>query len=61
MATSEEFKDFVLEQLARCAEENLEGEYAFSARKMFGEYCVYIADLCESHKIRIRFTSESRK
>lgn len=50
MATSEGFKDFVLEQLARCAEENLEGEY-----------CVYIADLCESHKIRIRFTSESRK
>ena len=45
MATSEGFKDFVLEQLARCAEEYLDGKYAFSARKMFGEYCVYIVDL----------------
>ena len=45
MATSEGFKDFVLECLARCAEEYLEGGYVFSARKMFGEYCVYVADL----------------
>lgn len=50
MATSEGFKDFVLEQLARCAEEYLEGGYAFSARKMFGEYCVYVVD---SHNSRI--------
>ena len=57
MATSEGFKDFVLEQLARCAEDYLEGEYAFSARKMFGEYCVYIADLCAN---RIRFAYDSR-
>lgn len=48
MATSEGFKDFVLEQLARCAEEYLEGEYAFSARKMFGEYCVYVVDSRDS-------------
>lgn len=49
MATSEGFKDFVLECLARCAEEYLEGGYAFSARKMFGEYCVYVADSRDSH------------
>lgn len=48
MATSEGFKDFVLEQLARCAEEYLGRKYAFSARKMFGEYCVYIVDLGDS-------------
>lgn len=48
MATSEGFKDFVLEQLARCAEEYLDGEYAFSARKMFGEYCVYVANSRDS-------------
>lgn len=48
MATSVGFKDFVLEQLARCAEEYLEGEYAFSARKMFGEYCVYVVDSRDS-------------
>lgn len=44
MATSEGFKDFVLEQLAQCAEEYLEGKYDFGARKMFGEYVVYIVD-----------------
>ncbi len=49
MATSEGFKDFVLECLVRCAEEYLEGKYDFSARKMFGEYCVYVADLRDSH------------
>ena len=42
MATSEGFKDFVLEQLARCNGEYLERRFAFSARKMFGEYCLYI-------------------
>lgn len=39
MATSEEFKNFVLEQFELC-----ESAYKFSARKMFGEYCIY---LCE--------------
>ncbi|MCW1359845.1 competence protein TfoX [Campylobacter sp. CCS1377] len=37
MASSEDFKDFVLEQLRLC-----ESKSVFSARKMFGEYCVYI-------------------
>lgn len=49
MATSAEFKDFVLERLEQCAREclneNLGGDFNFSARKMFGEYCVYIRDL----------------
>lgn len=39
MPSSREFKDFVLEQL----ESSTEG-YRFSARKMFGEYCVYVQD-----------------
>lgn len=37
MATSAEFKDFVLEQCQNC-----ESGFSFSARKMFGEYCVYL-------------------
>lgn len=37
MPSSREFKDFVLEQL----ESSTEG-YRFSARKMFGEYCIYV-------------------
>lgn len=49
MATSAEFKDFVLDRLEQCAREclneNLGGDFSFSARKMFGEYCVYIKDL----------------
>ena len=48
MATSANYKDFVLEQLARCNSEYLGRGFAFSARKMFGEYCVYIADSRES-------------
>ncbi|HIV49324.1 transcriptional regulator [uncultured Helicobacter sp.] len=40
MPSSREFKDFVLEQL----ESSTEG-YRFSARKMFGEYCIYVQDL----------------
>lgn len=36
MASSEDFKDFVLEQLRLC-----ESKCVFSARKMFGEYCIY--------------------
>ncbi len=44
MATSESYKDFVLECLGRCAKEYLGGRFAFSARKMFGEYCAYIQE-----------------
>ncbi len=41
MATSEGFKDFVLETL----NDALQGEpYRFSAKKMFGEYCIYVSD-----------------
>lgn len=39
MATSAEFKDFVLEQCENCG-----SEFSFSARKMFGEYCIYLHD-----------------
>lgn len=41
MPTSSAFKDFVLEQL-----ESSTKRYVFSARKMFGEYCIYVK---ESH------------
>ena len=48
MATSAAFKDFVLDRLEQCAREglneNLKGDFSFSARNMFGEYCVYIID-----------------
>lgn len=45
MATSKDFHDYVMEQLARAGE--------VSSRKMMGEYCVYfrgklIADLCDN-------------
>ncbi|MDE7317398.1 MAG: transcriptional regulator [Helicobacter sp.] len=41
MATSESVKDFILETLHNA----LEGElYRFSAKKMFGEYCIYVLD-----------------
>lgn len=43
MATSESFKDFVLECLER-ANAEFGGKFTFSARKMFGEYCVYVND-----------------
>ena len=39
MPSSSEFKNFVLEQL----ESSTDG-YRFSARKMFGEYCIYVRD-----------------
>ena len=48
MATSANYKDFVLEQLARCNDEFLGRRFVFSARKLFGEYCVYIIDSGES-------------
>ncbi|MGX2983598.1 transcriptional regulator [Helicobacter sp. 23-1045] len=48
MATSASYKDFVLEQLVRCDSEYLGRRFVFSARKLFGEYCVYIADSRES-------------
>lgn len=45
MATSESFKDFVLENLKSA----LEGTpYHFSAKKMFSEYCIYVIDRGES-------------
>ncbi|WP_300701978.1 hypothetical protein [uncultured Campylobacter sp.] len=37
MPSSTVFKDFVLEQLSLCT-----NAYHFSARKMFGEFCIYI-------------------
>lgn len=45
MATSRDFHDYVMEQLARVGE--------VSSRKMMGEYCVYyrgklVADLCDN-------------
>lgn len=43
MATSEGFKDFVLECLQR-ANVEFNGKFTFSARKMFGEYCIYVND-----------------
>ncbi len=41
MATGESFKDFVLENLNSALENT---PYSFSARKMFGEYCIYVID-----------------
>ncbi|MBZ7942221.1 competence protein TfoX [Campylobacter molothri] len=37
MSSSENFKDFVLDQLKLCG-----NKYTFHARKMFGEYCIYV-------------------
>ena len=45
MATSESFKDFVLENLKSVLEDT---PYTFSAKKMFGEYCIYMIDRGES-------------
>lgn len=45
MATSESFKDFVLENLESALEDT---PYRFSAKKMFGEYCIYVIDEGES-------------
>ncbi|WP_334094919.1 transcriptional regulator [Helicobacter typhlonius] len=45
MATSESFKDFVLENLNSALEDT---PYHFSAKKMFGEYCIYVVDRGES-------------
>lgn len=45
MATSESFKDFVLENLNSALEDTA---YHFSAKKMFGEYCIYVLDRSES-------------
>ena len=39
MPTSESFKDFVLENLKNALEDTA---YRFSAKKMFGEYCIYV-------------------
>lgn len=41
MPTSENFKDFVLENLKSALEDTA---YHFSAKKMFGEYCIYVID-----------------
>ena len=45
MATTKDFHDYVMEQLARAGE--------VSSRKMMGEYCVYyrgkmVADICDN-------------
>ncbi|MFB1643940.1 hypothetical protein [Campylobacter molothri] len=37
MPSSENFKDFVLDQLKLCG-----NKYTFHTRKMFGEYCIYV-------------------
>ncbi|ETD25992.1 hypothetical protein [Helicobacter canis] len=61
MATSKEYKDYVLEQLQECAAGLSEGSngrlesYTFSARKMFGEYCVYIQDSTSMQKPKALF------
>lgn len=39
MPTSESFKDFVLKNLKSALEDT---PYHFSAKKMFGEYCIYV-------------------
>lgn len=41
MATSEGFKDFVLEILDSALHDT---QYRFSAKKMFGEYCIYVLE-----------------
>lgn len=38
--SNESFKDFVLEQLHSA----LQGRYRFSAKNIFGEYCIYVQD-----------------
>ena len=61
MATSKDYKDYVLERLRECvaglskdSKGGLES-YAFSARKMFGEYCVYIQDSKSMQKPKALF------
>ncbi|MGX2983918.1 hypothetical protein ACWIWK_00335 [Helicobacter sp. 23-1048] len=54
MATSANYKDFVLEQLVRCNDEFLGRGFAFSARKLFGEYCVYIESLGDLRRVDLR-------
>lgn len=47
MATSEGFKDFVLENLEQLNAE-FGGKFSYSWRKMFGEYCIYVRDKGEN-------------
>lgn len=61
MATSKEYKDYVLERLCEYMA-SLSGDskggvesYTFSARKMFGEYCVYIQDSTSMQKPKALF------
>ncbi|MGX2972835.1 hypothetical protein [Helicobacter sp. T3_23-1059] len=54
MATSASYKDFVLEQLARCNDEFLGHRFAFSARKLSGIYCVYIKSLGDLRRVDLR-------
>ena len=58
MATSDSYKDFVLEQLARCNDEYLANRFTFSAKKMFGDFCIYIID---SRDLRTLDSSNSPK
>lgn len=61
MATSKEYKDYVLERLCEymtdLSEDSKGGveSYTFSARKMFGEYCVYIQDSKSMQKPKALF------
>lgn len=61
MATSKEYKDYVLERLQECVAELREDSkgkiesYTFSARKMFGEYCVYMQDSKSADKPKALF------
>ncbi|MCX2717454.1 transcriptional regulator [Helicobacter sp. MIT 21-1697] len=41
MPTTENFKDFVLESLSSAMADT---PYTFSAKKMFGEYCIYVLE-----------------
>ncbi|AWK62315.1 transcriptional regulator [Helicobacter cinaedi] len=61
MATSKEYKDYVLERLCEymtdLSKDSKGGveSYTVSARKMFGEYCVYIQDSKSMQKPKALF------
>ena len=51
MASSADFKDYMLENLREIAEDCRElAHISWSARKMFGEYCIYAHEDCEVKK-----------
>lgn len=61
MATSKEYKDYVLERLCEymtdLSKDSKGGveSYTVSARKMFGEYCIYIQDSKSMQKPKALF------